>query len=304
MTSTPAYSLPEPSVWLFRLLFWGVLCLLVTGSIGIYRASKEEFALHRNTKDVFLSILVTLLNWLPLGLLLWIARQDGDLIRSMKSEIAQLATVWVGSFAMAIVQARKCNPGISAGQAFFAGCGRLLLGTLAQLCSLLVVFGSIFIILSRGWGNRTCHFIRSSVFDLSARLFLISLLASLFEFIWITIYETDREEVRENMGWVYWCTNVLVFALTCWGVYALDTHYGSATHEDLVRAAEKSRPATVRRIVAFNPELSREEALNLAVDKGHKGTLKALIRNRKDYSTAHQRATATDNDKMLLFLKK
>lgn len=303
MTSTLAYSLPEPNVWLFRLSFWGIIAMLTAGGIGIYRASQNQFALYRNTKDVFLSMPVTLFNWASLAVLLWIGRQDADLLSSMKSEAAQAATVWMGTFAIAVVQARKCNPGMPLLQTIFSGCGRLLLGTLSQLGALLVLAGCLFAFSGNTYGRRSRFGFGSYTSDLSIKLFLISLSASLFRMIWSIVYETDREEVNEKRGWVYGVVNVLLFCLACWGGILLCEQYELASTDALLRAAEHKKPAAVRHIIAFNPELSRTEAILAATDNGHRKTLRALIRTRSDLATARQRAEENGNQQLISFLQ-
>ncbi|MBQ8516777.1 MAG: hypothetical protein IJ498_04265 [Akkermansia sp.] len=303
MTSTLAYSLPEPNVWLFRLSFWGIIAMLTAGGIGIYRASKNQFALYRDTKDVFLSMPVTLLNWFSLAVLLWIGRQDADLLSSMKAEAAQAATVWLGTFAIAVVQARKCNPGVTTRQIIYAGCGRLLLGTMSQLGALLVLAGCLFAFFGNSHGQRSRFGFGSYTSDLSVKLFLISLAASLFQMIWSIVYETDREEVNEKRGWVYGAVNVLLFCLACWGGNLLCEQYELASTDALLRAAERKKPATVRHIIAFNPELSRTEAILAATDNGHRKTLRTLIRTRSDLATARQRAEENGNQQLMTFLK-
>ncbi len=302
MTSTLAYSLPEPNVWLFRLSFWGIIALLTAGGIGIYRASKNQFALYRNTQDVFLSMPVTLFNWVSLAVLLWIGRQDADLLSSMKSEAAQAATVWLGTFAIAVVQARKCNPGMPPLQIISAGCGRLLLGTMSQLGALLVLAGFLFAFFGNTYGRRSRFGFGSYTSGLSVKLFLISLAASIFRMIWSIIYETDREEVNEKRGWVYGVVNVLLFCLACWGGSLLCEQYELASADTLLRAAERGKPAAVRHIIAFNPKLSRTEAILAATDNEHRKTLRALIRTRRDLATARQRAEENGNRQLMTFL--
>lgn len=302
MTSTLAYSLPEPNVWLFRLSFWGIIALLTAGGIGIYRASKNQFALYRNTQDVFLSMPVTLFNWVSLAVLLWIGRQDADLLSSMKSEAAQAATVWLGTFAIAVVQARKCNPGMPPLQIISAGCGRLLLGTMSQLGALLVLAGFLFAFFGNTYGRWSRFGFGSYTSSLSVKLFLISLAASIFRMIWSIIYETDREEVNEKRGWVYGVVNVLLFCLACWGGSLLCEQYELASADTLLRAAERGKPAAVRHIIAFNPKLSRTEAILAATDNEHRKTLRALIRTRRDLATARQRAEENGNRQLMTFL--
>ncbi len=303
MTSTLTYSLPEPNVWLFRLSFWGIVAMLAAGGIGIYRASKNQFALYRDTKDVFLSMPVTLFNWASLAVLLWIGRQDSDLLSSMKSEAAQAATVWLGTFAIAVVQARKCNPGIPPQQIISAGCGRLLLGTLSQLGALLVLAGCLFAFFGNTYGRRSRFGFGTYTSDLSTKMFLISLAAGIFRMIWSIVYETDREEVNEKRGWVFGVVNVLLFCLVCWGGTLLCEQYELATTDELLRAAKQKKPAAVRHIIAFNPKLSRTEAILSASDNGHRKTLRALIRTRSDLATARQRAEQNGNKPLISFLK-
>lgn len=303
ITSTLAYSLPEPNVWLFRLSFWGIIAMLVAGGIGIYRASQNQFALYRDTKDVFLSMPVTLFNWASLAVLLWIGRQDADLLSSMKSEAAQAATVWLGTFAIAVAQARKCNPGIPLLQIISAGCGRLLLGTLSQLGALLVLAGCLFAFSGHTYGRRSRLGFGPYISDLSTKLFLISLAASIFRLILSIVYETDREEVNEKYGWIYGVVNVLIFGLACWGGTQLCEQYELASTDDLLRAAERKKPAAVRHIIAFNSKLSRTEAILAATDNGHKKTLCALIRTRSDLATARKRAEENGNRQLMTFLK-
>lgn len=303
MTSTLAYALPEPNLWLFRLSFWGIITMLAAGGIGIYRASKNQFALYRDTKDVFLSMPVTLFNWASLAVLLWIGRQDADLLCCMKSEAAQAATVWLGTFAIAVVQARKCNPDMPPLQIISAGCGRLLLGTLSQLGALLVLAGCLFAFFGNTCGRRSRFGFGPYVSDLSTKLFLISLAASLFRMIWSIVYETDREEVNEKRGWIYGVANVLLFCLACWGGSLLCEQYELASADTLLRATERKKPAAVRHIIAFNPELSRTEAILSATDNGHRKTLRALIRTRSDLVTARQRAEENGNQQLMSFLK-
>lgn len=303
MNAALAYALPEPNVWLFRLSFWCIVALLAAGSIGIYRASQEKFALHRNTADVFLSMPVTLLNWLSLLLLLWIGRQDEDLLSSMKSEAAQAAVVWLGTFAIALVQVKKFNPGISKGNVILAACGRLLLGTLAQIGAVLVLAGSFFALFGRINGRRSYGGMGDYIPDLAARFFIISLLVSIFQFIWSIVFETDREEVNEKMGWIYGVSNVLLFGLACWGGSVLCGHYEAATSADLLRAVSQKNPAAVRRIIAFNPTLERNQALCAAVDSENKKTLRAAIRNRHDLMLAGKRAEENGNQYLISYLK-
>lgn len=303
MNTALAYALPEPSVWLFRLSFWCIVALLAAGSIGIYRASQEKFALHRNTADVFLSMPVTLLNWLSLLLLLWIGRQDEDLLSSMKSEAAQAAVVWLGTFAIALVQVKKFNPGISKGNVILAACGRLLLGTLAQIGAVLVLAGSFFALFGRINGRRSYGGLGHYIPDLAVRFFIISLLVSIFQFIWSIVFETDREEVNEKMGWIYGVSNVLLFGLACWGGSVLCGHYEAATSADLLRAVSQKNPAAVRRIIAFNPTLERNQALCAAVDSENKKTLRAAIRNRHDLMLAGKRAEENGNQYLISYLK-
>ncbi len=303
MNAALAYALPEPNVWLFRLSFWCIVALLAAGSIGIYRASQEKFALHRNTADVFLSMPVTLLNWLSLLLLLWIGRQDEDLLSSMKSEAAQAAVVWLGTFAIALVQVKKFNPGISKGKVILAACGRLLLGTLAQIGAVLVLAGSFFALFGRINGRRSYGGMGDYIPDLAVRFFIISLLVSIFQFIWSIVFETDREEVNEKMGWIYGVSNVLLFGLACWGGSVLCGHYEAATSADLLRAVSQKNPAAVRRIIAFNPTLERNQALCAAVDSENKKTLRAAIRNRHDLMLAGKRAEENGNQYLISYLK-
>lgn len=303
MNAALAYALPEPNVWLFRLSFWCIVALLAAGSIGIYRASQEKFALHRNTADVFLSMPVTLLNWLSLLLLLWIGRQDEDLLSSMKSEAAQAAVVWLGTFAIALVQVKKFNPGISKGNVILAACGRLLLGTLAQIGAVLVLAGSFFALFGRINGRRSYGGMGDYIPDLAVRFFIISLLVSIFQFIWSIVFETDREEVNEKMGWIYGVSNVLLFGLACWGGSVLCGHYEAATSADLLRAVSQKNPAAVRRIIAFNPTLERNQALCAAVDSENKKTLRAAIRNRHDLMLAGKRAEENGNQYLISYLK-
>lgn len=303
ITSTLAYALPEPNVWLFRLSFWCIVALLAAGSIGIYRASQEKFALHRNTADVFLSMPVTLLNWLSLLLLLWIGRQDEDLLSSMKSEAAQAAVVWLGTFAIALVQVKKFNPGITRGNVILAACGRLLLGTLAQIGAVLVLAGSFFSLFGRISGSRSYRGLGNYIPDIAVRFFIISLLVSIFQFIWSIVFETDREEVNEKIGWIYGVSNVLLFGLACWGGCVLCEHYEAASSADLLRAVSQKKPAAVRRIIAFNPQLPRTEPILAATDRGHKKTLRALIRTHSDLATARQRAEQNGNKPLISFLK-
>ncbi len=302
MNTALAYALPEPNVWLFRLSFWCIVTLLAAGSIGIYRASQEKFALHRNTADVFLSMPVTLLNWLSLLLLLWIGRQDEDLLSSMKSEAAQVAVVWLGTFAIALVQVKKFNPGITWGNVISAACGRLLLGTLAQIGAVLVLAGCFFTLFGRISGRRSYGGLGSYT-DLAVRFFIISLLVSIFQFIWSIVFETDREEVNEKMGWVYGVSNVLLFGLACWGGSVLCEHYEAADSADLLRAVSQKNPAAVRHIVAFNPELTRDKALCAAVDAGNRKTLRAVIRNRHDLTVALDYAEQNGKRSLVNFLK-
>lgn len=303
MNAALAYALPEPNVWLFRLSFWCIVALLAAGSIGIYRASQEKFALHRNTADVFLSMPVTLLNWLSLLLLLWIGRQDEDLLSSMKSEAAQAAVVWLGTFAIALVQVKKFNPGISKGNVILAACGRLLLGTLAQIGAVLVLAGSFFALFGRINGRRSYGGMGDYIPDLAVRFLIISLLVSIFQFIWSIVFETDREEVNEKMGWIYGVSNVLLFGLACWGGSVLCGHYEAATSADLLRAVSQKNPAAVRRIIAFNPTLERNQALCAAVDSENKKTLRAAIRNRHDLMLAGKRAEENGNQYLISYLK-
>lgn len=303
MNTALAYALPEPSVWLFRLSFWCIVALLAAGSIGIYRASQEKFALHRNTADVFLSMPVTLLNWVSLLLLLWIGRQDEDLLSSMKSEAAQAAVVWLGTFAIALVQVKKFNPGISGWNVISAACGRLLLGTLAQIGAVLVLAGCFFTLFGRIIGRRSYGGLGNYIPDLTVRFFIISLLVSIFQFIWSIVFETDREKVNEKMGWVYGVSNVLLFGLACWGGSVLCEHYEAATSTDLLRAVSQKNPAAVRHIVAFNPELTRDKALCAAVDAGNRKTLRAVIRNRHDLTVALDYAEQNGKRNLVNFLK-
>lgn len=303
MNAALAYALPEPNVWLFRLSFWCIVAILAAGSIGIYRASQEKFALHRNTADVFLSMPVTLLNWLSLLLLLWIGRQDEDLLSSMKSEAAQAAVVWLGTFAIALVQVKKFNPGITRGNVISAACGRLLLGTLAQIGAVLVLAGSFFSLFGRISGRRTYGGLGNYIPDLAVRFFIISLLVSIFQFIWSIVFETDREEVNEKMGWIYGVSNVLLFGLACWGGSVLCEHYEAASSADLLRAVSQKNPAAVRRIIAFNPKLERDKALCTAVESGNRKTLRAAIRNRHDLMTASKHAESNGNQALISYLK-
>ena len=301
MISTLAYTLPEPNVWLFRASFWGIVIILVLGGMGIYRASQERFALHRNTKDVFLSMPVTLLNWASFILLLWIGRQDTDLLSSMKSEAAQAATVWLGTFAIAVAQAKKFNPGISPLNAVLAGSGRLLLGTLSQIFALLIPLGAFFAAYGSPHGRRSHHVPHDSGFEV--QLFIISLTVSIFQFVWSTVYETDKEEVNEKMGWVYAVCNVLIFALACWGGNVLCEHYEAADTDTLLRAVEKSRPNAIRRIIAFNPHLYRKDAILAAADKENRRVLRALIRSGRDLDLARKFAENNGKQKLSAFLQ-
>ncbi len=303
MNTALAYALPEPNVWLFRLSFWCIVAMLAAGSIGIYRASQEKFALHRNTADVFLSMPVTLLNWLSLLLLLWIGRQDEDLLSSMKSEAAQAAVVWLGTFAIALVQVKKFNPGITRGNVILAACGRLLLGTLAQIGAVLVLAGSFFSLFVRISGRRSYGGLGNYIPDLAVRFFIISLLVSIFQFIWSIVFETDREEVNEKMGRIYGVSNVLLFGLACWGGSVLCEHYEAASSADLLRAVTQKNPAAVRRIIAFNPKLERNQALCAAVDSENKKTLRAAIRNRHDLMLSGKRAEENGNQALISYLK-
>ena len=303
MNATLAYTLPEPNVWLFRLSFWCIAALLAAGGTGIYRASQAKYALHRNTADVFLSMPVTLLNWVSLLLLLWIGNQDKDLLNSMKSEAAQAAVIWLGTFAIALVQVKKFNPGISPGNVILAAGGRLLLGTLAQLGAVLVLAGSFFALFGNINGRRSHGGWGTYVSDLSARFFIISLMISLFQFIWSIVFETDKEEVNENMGWVYGVSNVLLFGLACWGGSILCEHYESASPADLRQAVTQKNPAAVRHIIAFNPKLTRDDALRAAVDSENRKTLRALIRNRHDLTEAQDYAQQSSKRKLLNFLQ-
>ena len=138
---------------------------------------------------------------------------------------------------------------------------------------------------------------------MSTKLFLISLAASIFRLIWSIVYETDREEVNEKYGWIYGVVNVLIFGLACWGGTQLCELYELASTDDLLRAAERKKPAAVRHIIAFNPKLSRTEAILAATDNGHRKTLCALIRTRSDLATSRQRAEENGNRQLMTFLK-
>lgn len=277
--------------------------MLAAGGIGIYRASQNRFALYRDTKDVFLSLPVTLFNWLSLAVLLWIGRQDTDLLSSMKSEAAQAAIVWLGTFAISVVQARKCNPGIPPLQILSAGCGRLLLGTLSQLGALLVLAGCLFAFFGGNYGRRSWLGFGPYVSDLSMKLFLISLAVSIFRMVWSIIYETDREEVNKKRGWIYGVVNVLLLGIAYWGGNLLCEQYEHASTDALLRAAERKKPDAVRHIIAFNPKLPRTEAILAATDNSHRKTLRALIRTRYDLATARKRAEENGNRKLISFLQ-
>ena len=300
MITTLAYHLPEPNVWLFRLSFWGIIGMLVLGGLGIYRASQNQFALHRDTKDVFLSMPVTLLNWVSLALLLWIGRQDSDLLRSLGPEAAQAATVWLGTFAIAIVQAKKCNPELSRSQTLMAAAGRLMLGTLAQIGAILIPLGCLFMFIGHMHTRRSWL---SWFYGLEVRLLFLSLMVGAFQLVWTTIHETDREEVNEKRGWVYGVVNVVLFGLICWGGTLLCEQYEAATTDELLRVVEQKKPVAIRHIIAFNPELPRDEAILAATDIGSKKTLRALIRTDRDLATARDRANKNGHQQIVSFLK-
>lgn len=300
MITTLAYQLPEPNVWFFRLSFWGVVGMLALGGVGIYRASQNQFALHRDTKDVFLSMPVTMLNWVSLALLLWIGRQDSDLLSSLGAEAAQAATVWLGTLAIAIVQAKKCNPELSRSQTLMAAAGRLMLGTLAQLGAILILLSCIFMFIGRLYIRRIWM---SWGYGLEVRLLFLSLMVGAFQLVWATIHETDREEVNEKRGWVYGVVNVVLFGFICWGGLLLCEQYEAASTEELLRAVERKKPAAIRHIIAFNPELPRDEAILAATDIGSKKTLRALIRTKSDLAIAREQANKNGHQPLVTFLK-
>lgn len=108
--------------------------------------------------------------------------------------------------------------------------------------------------------------------------------------------------MNEKRGWVYGVVNVLLFCLACWGGSLLCEQYELASADTLLRAAERGKPAAVRHIIAFNPKLSRTEAILAATDNEHRKTLRALIRTRRDLATARQRAEENGNRQLMTFL--
>ena len=306
MITTLAYTLPESSIWLFRASFWGILGLLTAGGIGLYRASKTECILHRNTKDAFIALLVAMLHWSSLVLLVQIGMRDTDLLRYMKTEAVQLATVWLGTFAITLVQVRRLNDSsISIATLFFATAARLISGLLTLLLTLLLPIAFFLtLILSRFYMGSLWGVLGGFRELIDTKIFILSLPVQLLRGMWQLIHLTSTEGTDNRWEWVYIATSVVLFLFCGWWLHKISTDYAPAKHDDLLLAVQKSSPAAVRRIIAFNPNLYRNDAVETAVDKSHRGTLRAIIRTPYDLSTAQQHATKTDNQKMLKFLNK
>lgn len=123
------------------LLILFTFMLMIFGGIGVHKANKDEFYLHKSVPDLLFSSFLTALFWFnfiaPIALEKKLAETGNELAIYVTFFVG--AAVCILSIWLMVRQVKKCNAPLTKWQLFFATSGRLLIITGIQILCLGVI---------------------------------------------------------------------------------------------------------------------------------------------------------------------
>lgn len=281
--------------------FYGYVAVLaavlgVLGFIGLLTASAQKVDLHYGMGDVYLSVPIALAAWMGLGSLAIMGWRGDDLLPYMHEKMWLSGGSLVLALLLSFVLVRRCNPDSGIFGIAFAAFGRLFVDTLSQLFSIFIVLSGVWVI----FGGRKQDGEKVSFLG---RLGCAFAFMGLFNLIWGSIRTTTRETVSSTNGYLLGILNVLCIAGAVYGGY-LYTHRTPQMHSsDLVEAVQAQNPDKIRRIVAENPMLERDYAIENAVENDFRRMLNVIIRDSADLEHAIEYAETHGKKDTLRFLR-
>ncbi len=292
--ATAAEPLPSCEFYGYVAVFAAVLGVM--GFIGLLTASAQKVDLHYGMGDVYLSVPIALAAWMGLGSLAIMGWRGDDLLPYMHEKMWLSGGSLLLALLLSFVLVRRCNPDSGIFGIAVAAFGRLFVDTLSQLFSIFIVLSGVWVI----FGGRKQDGEKVSFLG---RLGCAFAFMWLFNLIWGSIRTTTRETVSSTNGYLLGILNVLCIVGAVYGGY-LYTHRTPKMHSsDLVEAVQAQNPDKIRRIVAENPMLERDYAIENAVDNDFRRMLNVIIRDSADLEHAIEYAEAHDKKDTLRFLR-
>lgn len=268
----------------------------VLGFIGLLTASAQKVDLHYGMGDVYFSVPIALAAWLGLGSLAIMGYRGDDLLPYMQDKLWLSGGSLLLALVLSIVLVRRCNPEAGVLRLVVAAFGRLFVDTLSQLFSLLVVLSGVWVI----FGGRKQDGEKVSFLG---RLGCTFAFVGLFNLVWGSIRSTTKEPISSTNGYLLGILNVLCVAGAVYGGYLYMNRTPQLHAMDLVESVAAQKPEQVRRIIAENPMLDREDAIEHAVQNDFRKMLNIIVRDTSDLEFAIEYASDSDKSATLRFLK-
>ncbi len=268
----------------------------ILGFTGLLAASAQKVDLHYGMGDVYLSVPIALAAWLGLGSLAIMGYRGDDLLPYMQEKLWLSGGSLMLALFLSFVLVRRCNPEAGVLRLVIAAFGRLFVDTLSQLFSLLVVLSGVWVI----FGGRKQDGEKVSFLG---RLGCAFAFVGLFNLVWGSIRSTTKEPISATNGYLLGILNVLCVAGAVYGGYLYTHRTPQLRSTDLVEAVAAQKSEQVRRIIAENPMLDREAAIEHAVRNDFRKMLNIIVRDTSDLELAIECASDNDKTATLRFLK-
>ena len=268
----------------------------VLGFIGLLTASAQKVDLHYGMGDVYLSVPVALAAWLGVASLAIMGWRGDDLLPFMQEKLWLSGGSVVLALVLSFVLVRRCNPESGVVGVSFAAFGRLFVDTLSQLFSILVVLSGVWVI----FGGRKQNGEKVSFLG---RLGCAFAFAGLFNLVWGSIRTTTKEPVSSANGYLLGILNVLCMAGAGYAGYVYSHRVPELQPAALVEAVKAQDVEQSLRIIAENPMLDRQLAIENAVRNDYRRMLNIIVRDSLDLEQAMQYAEVNGKESTLRFLK-
>ena len=299
----PAYAAtaaePLPTVALdscFNTVLILAIVMAVLGFIGLLTASADHVDLHYGMGDVYLSVPLALATWMGLGSLMLMGARGDDLLPFMQQKMWLSGASIVLALILSFILVRRCNPQAGFFSLTLAAFGRLFVDTLSQLFSILVVLGGLWVIFGGGKKQNGEHV------SFMGRLGCAFAFVWMFNLAWGSIRTTTRETVSSTNGYLLGILNVLCIAAAGYAGYLYVNATPASKPADLVAAVQAGDADACRAIMAANPLLERNAAIEHAVVNKQLRMLNVIVRDEMDLDYALDVATQNDKTSVQSFL--
>ncbi len=275
-----AIPLPESSphyCWNGVLILAAVLAVL--GFIGLLVATAERVDLHYGMGDVYMSVPLALACWYGLVCAAIMGYRGDDLLPYMQQELLVVGALFVVSFILSFLLVKRCNGQARTLGLLFATFGRLFVDILGQLFSLLTLLAGVWAI----FGGRKQEGEKVSFLG---RLGCAAVFAWIFNLVWGSIRTTTKEPVSAANGYLLGLLNIVCVVAALYGTYEYMHRQPDIQPSALVQTVHENNPDAALRIIAGNPMLKREKAIQVALHEGNYDMLNVIVRSSDDVEKA------------------